>query len=203
MKKLFLFTLLLCIAISASAQKWQYGVKAGMNISTETLPDYSYSPINKGFVVGFSLGALINYNINNRFAIEADLLYSHQGCREIITYYVDFNGAALYRAGDYALGDCSHSHYIILPIAAKVNIFKGLYAECGPQIGYLCEKTFQGNSMLDSQNKIDFSLLAGIGYKITKNIFVDARYVHGLTCTYKNYGGAHNRNIMITAGYYL
>lgn len=195
MKKLLFISVLLCLAIGANAQKWQHGVKAGMNISTETLPDNSQSTINKGFAVGFNVGAVINYNINERFAVEADLMYSRQGCKEI--------SVLCSYPPQYIRDSSSHSHYLVLPVAGKVNIYKGLYAECGPQIGFLCEKNYEGNSTLEYEKRFDFSLFGGIGYKITKNLYVDARYVHGFTGTPKRQGGEKNRNIQISVGFYL
>lgn len=197
MKKLLFISVLLCLAIGANAQKWQHGVKAGMNISTETLPDNSQSTINKGFAVGFNVGAVINYNINERFAVEADLMYSMQGCREIHELYSNRT------AGSFVPGNRSHSHYLVLPVAGKVNIYKGLYAECGPQIGFLCEKNYEGNSTLEYEKRFDFSIFGGIGYKITKDLYVDARYIHGFTGTSKLHGGEKNRNIQISVGFYL
>lgn len=195
MKKLLFICVLLCLAIGANAQKWQHGVKAGMNISTVTLPDNSRSPINAGFVVGCNVGAVINYNINERFAVEADLMYSMQGCKEIVVF--------LTYPPQYARGRSTRSHYLVLPVAGKVNIYKGLYAECGPQIGFLCEWKYDDQSTLEYDNRFDFSLFGGIGYKITKDLYVDARYIHGFTGTSKLHGGEKNRNIQISVGFYL
>ena len=141
MKKLLFISVLLCLAIGANAQKWQHGVKAGMNISTVTLPDNSQSPINPGFVVGCNVGAVINYNINERFAVEADLMYSMQGMKDKL--FVMEGGLPTERQVDYKI----RSQYINLPIALKYFLMDGLYIECGPQVGYLLSKADEADGI--------------------------------------------------------
>ena len=51
--------------------------------------------------------------------------------------------------------------------------------------------------------KVDMSLVAGLGYRFDNDIFINARYCHGLTDTSKIYEGGKNRNIQISLGYFF
>ena len=188
--------------MSVSAQNVQFGVKAGLNLSNES----KYKKINGNdlespdFRTGLHIGGVVNWAINERFELEADLLYSMQGYKEQINV-----------VGEQSLSNKNYkvtSHYLTLPIAAKVNIAKGAYVECGPQLGYLLSKKdklegieTENSFTSDNTKKFDFGIFGGLGYKFENGVFVDARYIHGLTGTSKVFDGGKNRNIQISFGY--
>ena len=55
--------------------------------------------------------------------------------------------------------------------------------EAGPQFSYLLSKKITSDTDL---NEFDFGVAGGIGVKITKSIFIQGRYVLGLTEIDKN-----------------
>ena len=100
------------------------------------------------------------------------------------------------------------SHYLTLPIAAKVNVINGLYLECGPQFGFLLSKKdrLEGVEIDNSFNsnntkKFDFGILGGLGDKFENGLFLDARYIRGFTGTSKVFDGGKNRVIQLSLGY--
>ncbi len=202
MKKIFLTAIIAVASMCACAQNVQFGVRAGLNLSTES----KYKNISGNdaerpdFRTGLHIGGLVNWAINERFELEADLLYSMQGYKD----HVNIEAEQSLHDKNYTV----MSHYLTLPIAAKVNIVKGIYVECGPQFGYLLSKKdkledFDNQDSFTSSNtkRFDFGIFGGLGYKFENGAFVNARYIHGLTETSKVFDGGKNRNIMISLGY--
>ena len=48
---------------------------------------------------------------------------------------------------------------------------------------------------------MDCAVLGGLGYRFTNHIFLDIRYLHGLTETCRLYEGGKTRNIQFSLGY--
>jgi len=189
------------VSLAANAQKVQFGVRGGLNISNESSHIYSLFHSNgQKSKVGFNVGGVVNYKLSNKFDIEADLLYSMQGFKDVVyTLELEQN----INNTNYSVT----SHYLNVPISLKYYIAKGFYAECGPQFGFLLSKKdkLEGRETVnsyDSGNKtFDFAVLGGLGYRFSNDVFVDARYVHGFTNTSEHYAGGKNKNIQISLGY--
>src|SRR5215468_11004416 len=79
MKKLFLVGLLLASA-SCFAQKFQLGIKGGMNISSFAGSNSQYSS-SYSALVGWNAGGFVNFMIGDHFAIAPELLYSTAGAK--------------------------------------------------------------------------------------------------------------------------
>lgn len=198
MKKIILMAIVAMAAMGVNAQGLQFGVRGGLNLSTESKTEVTMNP---KFKTGLHIGGIVNYAFNERFELEGDLLYSMQGFKDK-AYFTD--SEQIMAAKDYHVT----SHYLNLPIAAKVNIVKGIYIELGPQFGYLLSKKdkvegleSQNNFTSETTKKFDFGLLGGLGYKFENGAFVDVRYIHGFTDTYKLLDGGKNRNIQVSLGY--
>ena len=201
-KRIILMAIVTMATISMNAQEIQFGVKGGLNLSTESKYKNinGYNAESPGFRTGLHIGGVVNWAINDRFELETDLLYSMQGFKDRIEV-----------EAEQRLHDKNYSvtsHYLTLPIAAKANLVKGVYVECGPQFGYLLYKKdkLEGHEIddsFDSNNtkKFDFSIFGGLGYRFENGVFVDARYIHGFTGTSKVFEGGKNRNIQISLGY--
>lgn len=200
--KRYLSTIAFCmLCLCANAQSFQFGVKAGINISGETDHVYpAYTSTGSKSRTGVALGGVINCLLTDRMDIEADLLYSMQGMKDVITI-IDDAGAET--DGDYKLT----SHYVNIPVAFKYYLMDGLYIEAGPQVGFLLSKDEPINlgGICDASNtkKIDYGVLGGIGMVFSNNLFLDARYVHGFSDTSKLYEGGKNRTFQIVVGYYF
>lgn len=205
MKQLISIIVLSMLCLVANAQVIQYGIKAGMNLSGESDHEYpAYTFEGSGYTTGFALGGVINFQLSHSFDLEADLMYSMQGMKDDLTIMND--KGVFEQTVDYKI----RSHYMNLPIVLKYFVMDGLYIECGPQVGYLLSKkdeaeTVDMTNSFDSSNtkKADFSILGGLGIVFKNNMFIDARYIHGMTDTSRLYKGGRNRTFQIVLGYYF
>lgn len=200
MKKIILTAIAAIAAMGMNAQGFNFGLRGGLNLTTESENKSVGELSDNKFKAGPHIGGVLNYAFNNRFELESDLLYSMQGYNDKI-YYIDSEQIVAPR--DHHIT----SHYLTLPIAAKVNIVKGAYIECGPQFGYLLSKKDKLEGVetenafpSESTKKFDFGLLGGVGYRFKNGLFVNARYIHGFTGTSKLYDGGNNRTIQISLG---
>lgn len=191
----------LCVT-GIEAQDLRFGVKGGLNISKESQNESvaEYISTDLSFRAGFHVGGVVNYSLGRQWELEADLLYSMQGYKDKI------NVEAEQRLSkeNYTVT----SHYLNLPLAVKFFPVDGFYIEAGPQFGYLLSKKakmddWEGDDMYSSDNtkKFDFGLFGGVGYRFSNGVFVEGRYIHGLTDTSKLYDGGKNRNIQLSLGY--
>ena len=203
MSKKILFLGALFAATSMSAQSLEFGLKGGLNFSNESgntvVKNYIGSDDHK-MKTGFHVGAVANYRINPKFALEADLLYSMQGYKDKMTVEAE----QIINNENFTVT----SHYLTLPIAAKFYPVDNFYVECGPQVGYLLSKKGKLDNWdndnpftSDVNKKFDFGILGGLGYEFDNGFLVEARYVHGLTGTMKDIDGHKNRNVQISVGY--
>lgn len=205
MKKLISIIVFFMLCLVANAQVIQYGIKAGMNLSGESEHEYpAYTFEGSGYTTGFALGCVVNYQLSHSLDMEADLMYSMQGMKDDITIMEGNEGFE--RQVDYKI----RSHYMNLPIVLKYFVMDGFYIECGPQVGYLLSKKDEAENIdmtnsFDASNtkKVDFSILGGLGMVFKNNMFIDARYIHGMTDTSQLYKGGRNRTFQIVLGYYF
>lgn len=199
MKKTLALLVMAAITLATSAQKVKCGLKVGMNLSTESaIKSEDLKLDNNKFKTALHAALLVNIPITGNLEIEPSLMYSMQGYK-----------GHVFSLDDIVVDDDENvsSHYLMLPIAAKLYLHKGFYVEAGPQFGYLLKKkgviaNFQDIVYTDDYTKkFDFAVFGGIGYKFNNGVMVEGRYSHGLTETSKIFNGAQNRNIMVSVGY--
>ena len=203
MKRLLSVLALSLITLCSSAKPLQFGVRGGLNISDESSHKYLSGISNSTkFRQGFNLGGVVNMPITEKFHAEADVMYSMQGFKQdILTTTLD--------EYDEVVLQTITSHYLNIPIVAKYYVANGLYVECGPQVGFLLGRTNNAKDLMlyddpyeySKSKKVDFSIVAGLGYNFYDNFYVNARYCHGFTGTSQIYDGGKNRNIQISVGY--
>ena len=199
MKKIVITFLMATAVINVKAQNFHFGIKTGINLSKETKTEVErqVQDFDKEFRKGFHIGGIVTYSINKKWELEGNLMYSQQGYKEHL-FSIE-NNRTIYSI---------RSNYINLPIAIKYYPLEHLYIEMGPQIGFLLSKKhkIQGEGNITKYiplkpNHIDLSLFCGLGYNFSNNIFLEARYIHGLNNTYKNVTLSQNRNIQFSIGY--
>lgn len=173
MKKLFLITAVLFLGVSAlNAQDLKFGAKIGANFSK-----LSGDGVNGDNLTSFHVGVLAELNLIDNLSIQPELMYSSQGTK--------------YQDEKFKLD------YVSLPVLAKFYLVsEKLSLEAGPQFSFLLNddvpNTFETKTF-------DFAAIGGLGYNLTKNIFVQARYVVGLTDTSKD-ASVTNKVIQLSAG---
>lgn len=115
----FLFTTcFVCLSFAINAQEFNFGAKAGINISSISFGDADYTTSS---VIGVHLGAFGNYTINDDIALQPELLF--------------LTGGNTWKAGSTE-GKIKTSH-ISIPVFLQYNISDVFYLEAGPQYNFL------------------------------------------------------------------
>lgn len=186
MKKIIFTALAVLVSTGAFAQKFEWGIKAGLNLANVTkIDDSKFKP-------GFTAGAFGEYVINDFFGVQAELLYSMEG------YKYDKGGLKITDTRDY----------LNLPIFAKFYVLEGLSVDIGPKFGYALsakrktEGATAGNGTHkyysdDNFKKFDASAVMGLSYRFAMGLDVFARYNLGFT---KINDGSDSKNSAITIG---
>lgn len=201
MKNFLLLLTLFLFGITNSQNKLRYGIKAGLNFS-EFRGDLENASVKPGFV----LGGLVNYKINNKFAIQPEVFYSSEGTDYTITTTNDISGTTTYTENSINIG------YISIPVMVEYYLSKVSF-EFGPQISFLTFANLHTNTKVtteefiaadaystnvkDDINNLDFGLNFGVGYNFTTNFNGNLRYNLGLLNVEKN-GEETNYNSVIT-----
>ena len=171
MKKLFLVLLAITSTLLISAQV-RFGVKAGLSIA-----NFNTSGLN--YIEGtthstrntFNGGVMASLPLFSSFYIQPELMYSGQG----------------QTSSSPTITATSAYDYLNLPVLFKYQHASGLFAETGPQIGFLLSAKEKANGFTFDDNathSIDFSWAFGLGYQIkTIPVGFNLRYNLGLTNT--------------------
>lgn len=177
MKKTILVTaFLFVLSFSAHAQLLQIGAKAGLNYA-----NFSGTEIQTDAITSYHAGLIAEIKLLDKFAIQPELLYSTQG-------------ASYDRAGEEFKNELG---YLAIPVLAKIYLSKSFSLELGPQASFLLSE--RDNFDVADPNSFEFAVDAGLSFKITKNIFVQGRYVLGLTDVSPN-ADAKNSVLQFSAG---
>ncbi|MCZ2083999.1 MAG: PorT family protein [Flavobacteriales bacterium] len=175
MKKLVLGA---AIAMSSLTFAQQFGIKAGMNVSSLS-SDASLS--DQKSKIGFNAGLFMNAPLAENFSIQPEILYSQMGDK----------GTATVLGTEYS--SARKLDYITVPVMFQYNATPAFYLEAGPEFGLLVsaknklKNESTGNTVSESSNYKDdlngfnFGLGLGAGYYFTPNVGLTARYVAGLT----------------------
>ena len=184
MKKTILVAALLFSALTTiQAQSVKLGLKAGLNYANQTGTDITVNSKNykNEAISSYHAGLVAEINLFEGLALQPELLYSTQG--------------ATYKN---ALGDITNEvGYLSIPIMIKINLSKSISLELGPQASFLLSE--KDNVNLYKSNTFDFAVAGGLGLKVTKSIFLQARYGLGLTEISKE-AQAKNSVVQVSAG---
>jgi hypothetical protein len=177
MKKSFLVTtLLLFLSLNLQAQILQIGVKAGLNYANLTGTN-----VQTDAITSYHAGLVAEIKLLEKFAIQPELMYTTQGA----TY-------------NTVLGDVKNElGYIAIPVLAKIYLSKSFSLELGPQASFLLSEKNEFD--VNNSNTFDFAIDAGLGLKVTKSIFIQGRYVLGLT-EVSSSASAKNSVLQLSAG---
>ena len=176
MKKISILIVTFCMFCNTNAQKSKreegikFGIKGGINAS-----NFNGDIEDNKMRYGLHIGLLAEIIINDQFSLQPEAIYSAQGFKN------ETPGAF----------SKSKFDYINLPVLIKYYPMNNFSIEAGPQIGFLInaiDKSNAGNADIDDQNVLDFSINAGVAYKLQSGIFFQARYSLGII----NVNGADN-----------
>lgn len=191
MKKLFFIAAAMLGVVSLSAQEKttssQFGIKSSVNMSSFNGKDVK----DNDYKVGFSAGVYGHFPLTDRFAVQPEVNFTRMGGKhkdEVTeignTTVKSKNKTTL----DYIQVPVMFQYY---PAGSRFNV------EAGPQFGfnmYASNKkqisTYANNAVYTTEEKFDekdnvknfdFGVNFGLGYNVTDNINVGARYYMGLT----------------------
>jgi hypothetical protein len=194
MKTSCFLVLLVCSIFNAEGQT-AIGGKIGLNLATY-IGDTEESFMNKGSVIGFQIGGIIELGITDRFSIQPELVYIRKGVSDEFT--LDFFGETTETELDLKL------NYIELPILGKLRFgtpeSTNFFVTAGPSFGYATggeteQEITVGGETTESSEDIEFSdndgfrrfelgAALGIGLNIPSgsgNFFGEVRYSIGIT----------------------
>lgn len=198
----------LAMTISSSDIKSQdllFGFTGGLNMNT-----ISTKSDDGGLKVGFNLGGLAQYKLNEKMSLIANIKLSAKGQQysKIIENQNDY--LKIYHS--------TSLYYIDFPILFQYHIKDLLGLEIGPSFNFLLsgkDKSKIGNTTSDvrkfekgSYNPFEFGLTFGIftrdlGQSSFNNIFIEFRYFIGLTNVITDYGRNVNAGAFLNIGYII
>lgn len=151
-----------CVMTSIAYGQVEYGIKAGLNISDVVMTNYINPDVESDLdlKLGLHAGLFLSGMVDEQFGLAAELLYTDKGVK----------------------GGSSNIHlqYITLPLIARYRLTDNIFAEAGPEFGYLFSaRSKHGNVSNTYNNKFDLSLGAGFRFNTSKLIF-GIRYWAGL-----------------------
>jgi hypothetical protein len=183
MKKILVIIVSLVTVSSVSAQI-RFGIGGGVNFANQVLkptpPPGSFTTLTN-----FNAGIFAAIPIMKNLTIEPGIMYSGEGSRQPE------------EDGDTVK---THFNYINVPVLLKYTSSIGVFAEIGPQIGFVVsakEDDVTNGSTSDIKpyyNTTDFSAVFGLGYISHFNLGVDFRYNLGFLNLIKDAGQYQLKN---------
>ena len=165
MKKIVVLIAVIIFSFQFSQAQLQVGPKVGLT---------GYQLIsggNDGVKMGLLVGGFVDYELNNKFNLQADIAYVEKGSKD----------------GDTK----THLNYISfapnIKIFTKIEDNRGFYISTGLGFNFLTTEkiTFDGEEIANDLglNTFDLSLQLGIGYKFDNDLSIDLKVVDGSLTT--------------------
>jgi long-subunit fatty acid transport protein len=190
--------LLLVFAMPASAQKFHYGIKAGLNGAVQSGIAEYYDNNNIRF--GLTAGVIGNYHFNDNMMLQTEVNYDQKGTH---TSHVDikYDYLSVPVLFDYSFGHTYHT---------KMSV----HLNAGPYVAFLVnakkEQTLGDikttTNLMDNSHKAEFGAVMGVGFRqpVGKHfLFWDVRLSLGLTHFDINDSDSNNKMLSVTMGYEL
>lgn len=188
-KSLILSLCLISFAVYAQAQKFELGIKAGVDI--HKIEGRSF---DEQFAYGYQVGAFAAVPLSDRFAIQPEVIFSQVNIdtsNDISSTY-DFNNL-----------DKVKLKYFKIPLLLNYSPNKFVSLQAGPQFGILLD---DNSTLLENGEsafkKGDFSMIAGLQLNIS-SIKIYGRYGIGLNNIndIDNQEKWKNQNIQLGVGF--
>lgn len=165
MKKLLIIPLIV-LSSTLFAQKFQFGLKGGLNVSNFT--NTTFKNVDNKAIVGLHAGALLSLLLGDHFAIQPEALISTQGAK--------LSSNSGFDDGNYKLT------YLTIPVMFKGRFNGGFYLEAGPQFGFKLKESIPGaNNTENFAKNADLGVGAGLGFHGKSGLGVGGRYILGLS----------------------
>lgn len=181
----------------------EFGLEGGLNWSNISGME------TKSSLRTFNLGFYFDFKIENQWSIYTGVLVkSNLGVDELSGNDLSFLGTEVYEeVGTYS----QEMKYFLVPVLLRYTFENKIFVEAGTQFGLMYDAWVEYNSDIDGRestikeyneediNRIDAGLMAGIGYKLSKNkgMSFALKYYYGLVDVYKNKAGTNNSSIFV------
>ena len=185
MKRIILVAVvLLAASVDMQAQLVKFGIKAALNYANQTGSDITINSdnYNTDAITSYHAGLVAEIKVTDGFSVQPELLYSTQGA----TYK---NAAEEFK---------NELGYLSIPVLAKFHLNKTVSLDLGPQASFLLSERNEFD--VKNAETFEFGVAGGLGFNITKNFFLQGRYVLGLTEASKD-AEVKNSVVQISAGF--
>jgi opacity protein-like surface antigen len=181
--------------VKKETQPIRFGIKAGGN--SAYFSEQKLSLNNQK--IGFHAGVLVNIPLSQKFSLQPEVLYNQLGARNVISSTdVTPGNTNIKTKSEYK----TTMNYISVPLMVQMRATEKFYIEAGPEFSYFINGKNSGESSVettvggvtttqtvsnsedlnkDNINKFNLGLGLGLGYDITQNIGINARYINSLT----------------------
>lgn len=187
-------------------QPIRFGIKAGGNSAYISEQKFGLNAQK----IGFHAGVFVNIPISKQFSFQPEVMYNQMGARDVISSTDVPTSTGRIKT---EVQDKLTMNYISVPLMVQMRPFEKFYIEAGPEFSYfingknkgdITTTTTSGNVTNTTQvshsedinkddiNKFNFGLGLGLGYDITSNIGINARYVNSLTNINKERAAGEN-----------
>lgn len=174
----------------SSAKPVQFGVKAGINVSSISKDGYEDAKSK----VGFAGGVFANIPVSEMFSIQPEVMYSQMGSKVTNSY----SGTVLGNNFTSKSSATLNLDYVTVPLMLQFRATPAFYVEAGPEFGFLVSAktkdasttvvngsttttTSESGDVKDYFSGFNMGVGLGLGYDITPNFGISARYVAGFT----------------------
>lgn len=195
MKRIILLLLTVgLISVTKAQSDFSFGPKMGLNLTNISNSDAN----NKASI---HLGAFAQTQFTDLVGMKVELLYSRQGF------------ADKYREDGESIKVKGRVNYLNIPVLAKLNVYKNLSVDLGPQFGFALNarmKSKWGDTVVKKKirdlNTFELGFAMGVAYELDLGLIVSARYNLGITNVFdKDAVGSNNKNrvFQLSVGYKL
>ena len=179
MKKLLLTSVVIVLVSYSFAQGISGGVKAGLNLADQKYSSDG-STADTNVKPGLHAGLFLVAMINEKFAVQPEVLFSMQGCKLDIDGF-DSNYETFF-------------NYVAIPLLARYNITDRISVHAGPQLGFLLSADTEisyGTQVIKTDIKeyyktMEISGAIGGEIDIIGGLGAGVRYVFGLSQIHKD-----------------
>lgn len=203
MRKLFITTAIVCLSQLIYGQNYELGFKGGFNLSSFRGDNDNLNPI-----AGFHAGVFMDYKLSEMFSVQSEMLYSGVGAKNSIDM------------PEGKFRETLRLGYVSVPIMLKYYPVKRLSIGLGGEAGWMVSarvKYDEGSIVsaagtcnkctMDQMEKFTVGINTGVGYELSRQLIIEARYQLGLTDVYKNNnavsGTFRNSVLQLSVGYKL
>lgn len=189
MKNHFILFLLALCTQPVFAQKFSYGLRGGMNYNIwhELHNDYIFNHSVEP-EMGIELGLVARQKLINNIYINEELLYIHRNSstKNKVT-------------GERFV--VMKNDFVAVPIYISYRFFGALHLDLGGQYSHIvnCKSTKYSSPYLNTNELESLNLISafiGLGYKPSKKINIDCRYIHTFNQISKYYFTDHNASVL-------